>query len=143
MTTHSIKGHDAARHIQGGKQLGNGSDFVGFLGGLYLPERYAQLVGPGADQMDAFFSVRGAPLDGFPVYSYAVTRLHPLPEIPASPVEKTFLELGMVNTGQHPQDGVRAGDAVRQRKVVFQPSDVGYAEKGDVFNAFHTADHWR
>jgi hypothetical protein len=36
---------------------------------------------------------------------------------------------------------LQARDAVRQKKVLFQPLYMGYAEKVDIFNGFHSADH--
>jgi hypothetical protein len=61
--------------------------------------------------------------------------------MPPGPGQKTSLKLPVAYPAQAPQNRVGAGYPVRQGQMLPQPLLVGFAEKDDVFHAFHPADH--
>lgn len=121
-----INGHDTAVHVQQPHQLGNGRDFVGFVGHFDLPQHQPIGARPGADHMQGVAfppPVMRAP-QALAVNGYHFPgrerrhRLHPL--------HKAALERLRVQQPKHPSKRVVRRNAVRQLQKPLQPLPLGF-----------------
>jgi hypothetical protein len=136
---HRVDGHDAVGDVERGKQLGNGGDFVGFLGGRGLAEHDPHLRSKGTHHVQR----RGRRLARGASARLAVDRddllVRERRNHGAHPAAKDPLELVRIEQGKDPLEGVRRGYPVVEFEEPAQPIEFGPAPLRDLLEVVGAA----